>query len=130
MKNICYTSIVISTADLFVNCITFFEYSLKINEITNFCQFGNTLRFGVTVRKSLETKFFFFNEIECKKGRTKKMQPIWISKGPCITKEKDKLIKRKDGGVSVCAPGSQRLEDYSRERRKPGESSNSLNSWR
>ena len=36
---------------------------------------------------------FFFNEIECKKGRTSKMQPLWISKDPCITEEKGKLIK-------------------------------------
>ena len=36
--------------------------------------------------------FFFFNEIECKKGRTRMMQPLWISKDPCITEEKGKLI--------------------------------------
>ena len=36
---------------------------------------------------------FFFNEIECKKGRTSKMQPLCISKSPCITNEKGKLFK-------------------------------------
>ena len=30
---------------------------------------------------------FFFIAIECKKGRTSKMQPLWISKDPCITEE-------------------------------------------
>ena len=45
--------------------------------------------------------FFFFNEIECKTGRTSKMQLLWISKDPCITEEKGKLIKREDGGVDV-----------------------------
>ena len=49
--------------------------------------------------------FFFFNEIECKKGRTSKMQPLWISKDPCITEEKEKLIKGEGGGVGVCASG-------------------------
>ena len=47
--------------------------------------------------------FFFFNEIECKKGRTRMMQPLWISKDPCITEEKGKLIKWEGGGVGVCA---------------------------
>ena len=36
---------------------------------------------------------FFFNEIECKKGCTRMMQPLCISKDPCITEEKAKLIK-------------------------------------
>ena len=36
---------------------------------------------------------YFFNEIECKKGRTRMMQPLCISKDPCITEEKGKLIK-------------------------------------
>ena len=36
---------------------------------------------------------FFFNEIECKKGRTTKMQPPWISKDPCITEEKGKRME-------------------------------------
>ena len=36
---------------------------------------------------------YFFNEIECKKGRTRMMHPLWISKDPCITEEKGKLIK-------------------------------------
>ena len=33
--------------------------------------------------------------------RTRKMQPFWISKDTCITKEKGKLINRKGGGVDV-----------------------------
>ena len=44
--------------------------------------------------------FFFFNEIECKKRGTNKIQPHWISIDSCITKEKEKLIKRK-GGVQA-----------------------------
>ena len=36
--------------------------------------------------------------MECKKGRTSKMQPLWISKDPCIAEEKGKLIKREGGG--------------------------------
>ena len=48
---------------------------------------------------------FFFNEIECKKGRTRMMQPLCISKEPCITEEKGKLIKLEGGGVGVCEPG-------------------------
>ena len=47
---------------------------------------------------------FFFYAIECKKG-TSKMQPLWISKDPCITEEKGKLIKCEGGGVGVCALG-------------------------
>ena len=31
------------------------------------------------------------------------MQPLWISKDPCITEEKGKLIKREGGSVGVCA---------------------------
>ena len=42
-------------------------------------------------RESFYLFFFFFNEIECKKGRTRMMQPLWISKDPCITEEKGKL---------------------------------------
>ena len=30
---------------------------------------------------------------------------LWISKDPCITEEKGKLIKRKGGGAGVYAPG-------------------------
>ena len=41
--------------------------------------------------------FFFFNEIECKMGHTRMMQPLCISKDPCITEEKG-------GGVGVCEP--------------------------
>ena len=37
--------------------------------------------------------FFFFNEIECKKGRTRMMKPLCISKDPCITGEKGRLFK-------------------------------------
>ena len=48
---------------------------------------------------------FFFYSIEFKKGGTRDMQPLWISKDPCITEEKEKLIKRKDGGLGVCMPG-------------------------
>ena len=33
------------------------------------------------------------------------MQPLCISKDPCITEEKGKLIKGEGGGVGVCAPG-------------------------
>ena len=29
---------------------------------------------------------FFFNAIECKKGGASKMQPLWISKDPCCTR--------------------------------------------
>ena len=45
-----------------------------------------------------------FNAIDCK-GRTKKMQPLGISKDPCTTEEKEKLIMRKSAGVGVCALG-------------------------
>ena len=55
--------------------------------------------------------FFFFYEIESKKGRTGMMQPLWISKNPCITEEKGKLIKWEGGGVGVCEPGFWRFED-------------------
>ena len=54
--------------------------------------------------------FFYFNEIECKKGRTGKMQSLWISKDPCITEEKGKMIKWVCGGVGVCAPGFEGLK--------------------
>ena len=37
--------------------------------------------------------FVLFNEIECKKGRTRMMQPLSIANDPCITEEKGKLIK-------------------------------------
>ena len=37
--------------------------------------------------------FFLFYEIECKKGRTRMIQPLCTSKDPCITEEKGKLIK-------------------------------------
>ena len=41
-----------------------------------------------------ETLFIYlFNAIECKKGRSSNLQPLWISKDPCITEEKGKLIK-------------------------------------
>ena len=49
--------------------------------------------------------FFFFNEIECKKEHTKKMQSLWISKDPRITEEKGRMIKRKGGGVRISAFG-------------------------
>ena len=39
------------------------------------------------------------------------MQPLWISKDPCITEEKGKLIKCEGGGVGVCEPGFWRFED-------------------
>ena len=35
------------------------------------------------------------------------MQPLWISKDPCITEEKGKLVKWEGGGV-----GFWRFEDY------------------
>ena len=38
------------------------------------------------------------------------MQPLWISKDPCITEEKGKLIKWEGGGVGVCAPGFDGLK--------------------
>ena len=38
------------------------------------------------------------------------MQPLWISKDPCITEEKGKLIKWEGGGVGVCAPGFEGLK--------------------
>ena len=37
------------------------------------------------------------------------MQPLWISKDPCITEEKGKLFKREGGGVGVCALGFEGL---------------------
>ena len=43
-------------------------------------------------------------------GRTSLMQPLWISKDPCNTEEKGKLIKLEDGGVGVCAPGFEGLK--------------------
>ena len=74
--------------------------------------------------------FFFFNEIECKRGRASIMQPLWISKDLCITEEKGKLIKWEGGCVSVCALGFWRFEDYKcGERWRQGESSSSLTSW-
>ena len=73
--------------------------------------------------------FFFFNEIECKKGRTRMMQPLWISKDPCITEEKGKLIKWEGGGVGFCEPGFWRFEDCKcSEKWRQGGSSNSLKS--
>ena len=36
------------------------------------------------------------------------MQPLWISKDPCITEEKGKLIKWE--GVGVCALGFEGLK--------------------
>ena len=72
---------------------------------------------------------FFFNEIECKKGRTRMMQPLWISKDPCITEEKGKLIKWQGGGAGFCEPGFSRFEDCKcLEIRRQGGSSNSLKS--
>ena len=50
------------------------------------------------------------------------MQPICVSKDPCITEEKGKLIKGEVGGVGVCATGFEGLKiisagkDGSRER--------------
>ena len=60
--------------------------------------------------RSVIISTYFFNEIECKKRRTSKMQPLWISKGPSITEEKGNLIKREGGGVGVCAPGFEGLK--------------------
>ena len=39
------------------------------------------------------------------------MQPLWISKDPCITEEKGKVIKWEGGGVGFCEPGFWRFED-------------------
>ena len=58
---------------------------------------------GTNYLKILHYSSFFY-EIECK-GRRSKMQPLWISKGPCISEEKGKLIKGEGGGVGACAPG-------------------------
>ena len=80
-------------------------------------------------KKIMIAKIFFY-EIECKKGRTSKMQPLWISKDPCITEGKRKLIKWEGGGVAVYAPGFRRFEDYKcSERWMQGGSSSSLKSW-
>ena len=58
------------------------------------------------------------------------MQPLFISKGPCITEEKGKLIKWEGGGVGVCEPGFWRFEDCKcSERWRQGGSSSSLKSW-
>ena len=38
------------------------------------------------------------------------MQPLWISKDPCITEEKGKLIKWEGGGGGVCASGFEGLK--------------------
>ena len=46
---------------------------------------------GETYLLGAMTKIMFFNEIEHKKGRTYKMQPLWISKDPGITEEREKL---------------------------------------
>ena len=50
-------------------------------------------------------RYFFFKEIECSK-----MQPLWISKNPCITEVMRKLIKWEGGGVGVCAPSFEGLK--------------------
>ena len=39
------------------------------------------------------------------------MQPLWISKDPCITEEKGKMFKWEGGGVGVWEPGFWRFED-------------------
>ena len=58
------------------------------------------------------------------------MQPLCISKDPCITEEKGKLIKWGGGGVGVCEPEFWRFEDCKcSERWRQGESSSSLKSW-
>ena len=69
--------------------------------------------------------FFFFNEIECKKERIRMMQPLCISKDPCITEEKEKLIRWEGGGVGFCEPGFWRFEEII-SARKDGGSSNSI----
>ena len=38
------------------------------------------------------------------------MQPLCISKDPCITEEKGKLVKWEGGGEGVCAPGFEGLK--------------------
>ena len=38
------------------------------------------------------------------------MRPLWISKDPCISEEKKKLIKSKSGGVGICAPDFKGLK--------------------
>ena len=45
----------------------------------------------------------------CKTGRTRKIQPLWISKDLCITEEKGNLIKWKGWCVGVCAHGFWRF---------------------
>ena len=43
-------------------------------------------------------------------GATSMMQPLWISKDPCIIEEKGKLIKWEGGGVGVSAPDFEGLK--------------------
>ena len=38
------------------------------------------------------------------------MQPLCISKDPCLTEEKGKLIKWEGGGVGACEPGFDGLK--------------------
>ena len=73
-----------------------------INEVSNLLKDIITLDISIV--------FFFLMQIECKKGRTSKMQPLWISKDPCITEEKGKLIKWGGGCVGVYAPGFESLK--------------------
>ena len=54
--------------------------------------------------------FFFSMKSNARRGRTSKMQPLCISKDPCITEEKRKLINWEGGGVGVCAPGFEGLK--------------------
>ena len=64
---------------------------------------------------------FFLIQSNARRG-TSKMQTLWISKDPCITEEKGKLIKCEGGGVGVCALGFWRFEDFKCwERWRPGD---------
>ena len=45
------------------------------------------------------------------KSNARRGAPEWISKDPCITEKKGKLIKWEGGGVGICEPGFWRFED-------------------
>ena len=65
---------------------------------------SNAPDLSVQMMKMLGLYFiiYFFNAVDRKKMRTSKMQPLWISKDPCISEEKGKLIKRDgDGDLEV-----------------------------
>ena len=71
--------------------------------------------------------WFFFNEIECKKGPTR------ISKDPYNPEKKENLFNRKGGGVGGYGVGFWMFDGYklkvSGKKERPEESSSSLKTW-